>query len=128
MLPAPARKVLEIDDPVTKIATVSSLGQIGGGDMSSCAPAPRSPRPAAHTPPPAPRRPRPAARALPPAAAVCRRSWRARQARGAGVALGAARGARWLTREARRASLGKRRGHRTRRVLRPALRAGRLRI
>jgi hypothetical protein len=79
MVPAPARKVLEIDDPVTKIATVSSLGQIGGGEMSSCAPARRSPHPAARAPP--------------PAAAVRRRSWRARQAQGAGVALGDARGA-----------------------------------
>jgi len=67
MLPAPARKVLEIDDPVTKIATVSSLGQIGGGDMFSCAPAPRSPRPAAHTPPPiTPLPPPPAAPRRPP--------------------------------------------------------------
>jgi len=98
MLPAPARKVLEIDDPVTKIATVSSLGQIGGGEMSSCAPAPRSPRPAAHTPPPAPRRPRPAARAPPPA--PCRPPPPCAGAAGAPGRRGA-RGSRWEPRGAR---------------------------
>jgi len=29
------KAIMEIPDPVTKIATVSTLGQIGGGDMGA---------------------------------------------------------------------------------------------